>query len=247
MQNMKKILIRVGIALVALLVVLYLGRNFIARKAVEVGTEKVTGFPMEIGAVNVGILSGTLEVRDLKLMNPPEFHGGTFVDLPHFKLDYRTMSMLTGKPHINEVVVNVEQVVLVKNEKGETNANALQAKVTPASKESAAGEPATEAGKAKYQVDVVRVHVGTVIKKVYGKGQPAETKITLNQDIEIKDMNESDSITALVMQAALGPVAEVAGDVVKSVGDVTKGATDTIQKTGKGLFDTMKKVVPGQK
>ena len=244
---MKNFLRRIVIGLVVLLVALYLGRNFIARKAVEIGTEKVTGFPLEIGSVDLGILSGTLEVNNLKLMNPPAFHGGTFVDLPHFKVDYRTLSMLSGTPHLNEVDVNVEQVVLVKNEQGETNANALQAKVTPAEQPAKGGTETKAASRTKYQVDLVKVHVGTVIKRVYGKGQPADTKITLNKDIEIKDVNDSSSITALVMQATLGPVAEVAGDVIKNVNTLTKGATETIQKTGKGLFDTLKKAVPGQK
>ena len=68
------------------------------RKAVEVGAKQVTGFPLTIGAVNIGIFTGSLEVDNLKLMNPPEFKEPMFVDLPLFKVDYVTFSMLSGAP-----------------------------------------------------------------------------------------------------------------------------------------------------
>lgn len=236
MKTLKKFLTRVVLVFVVLLVILFLARNFIARKAVEVGVTKLTGFPLQIGSVNVSLFSGKLEVQNLKLINPPEFHGGIFVDMPDFKVDYRTLSMLSGAPHVNEVVVNVEQVVLVKNEKGESNDKVLQAKVSPPAKATPKEtEKPKDGKKAKYQVDLVQVHMGTIIKRSYANGRPSDTKLTLNRDTEIKNVTESSSITALVMQVMLGQVGEVAGDLVKGVGS-----------TGKGLFDTIKKAVPGQ-
>lgn len=244
---MKKILRWAVIVVVALAVVLVLARNVIARRSVEIGVAQVTGFPLEIGSVNVGLFSGKLDVQNLKLMNPPEFHGGTFVDLPLFKVEYKTLSMLTGSPHINELVVNVEQVVLVTNEKGEVNANALQAKLSATSGGQAkSSEPSKETKKAKYRVDLVRIHIGTVIKRSYTKGQQTETKITMNKDVVFKDINESTSIASLVSRAVFGQVGEVAGELLKGAGGALKGASDDIQKTGKGLMDTLKKAVPSQ-
>ena len=239
---MKKLLWKILVVLVVLLVVLFFARNFIARKVVEVGVTQVTSFPLQIGSVNVGLFSGKLEVRNLKLMNPPEFHGGVFVDMPNFMVNYRTFSMLSGTPHINEIVVNVEQVLLVKNEKGESNVNALQAKVSPPAK--VTPKETEKPKKAKYQVDLVRAHVGTIIKRVYADGRPSDTKLTLNRDIEIKNLSESSSITSLVLQVMLGPVGEVAGDLVKGVGGAVKGAGDTVGKAGKSVFDTLKKAIP---
>ena len=47
---MKKILVRILAVLVVLVVAAFLFRNFIARKAVEVGVKQVTGFPLEISS-----------------------------------------------------------------------------------------------------------------------------------------------------------------------------------------------------
>ena len=249
---MIKLLVRIFVVLVALVVVAFLCRNFIARKAVEVGVKQVTGFPLEIGSVDLGVFGGRLEVQNLKLMNPAEFPEKAFVDLPLLRVDYHTLSMLSGSPHIQEVAVNVTEVVLVKNAKGETNAQVLQAKVTPASSGSSqpGGDksPKTEpSGGAHYRVDLVRVHIGTVRILDYSKGtKPTEKNITLNKDVVFKDVNESTSITALVMRTVFGQVGAVAGDLVKGLGGATKGATDTLQKTSQGLFDSIKKAVPAK-
>ena len=105
-------------ALVVLMVVLFFARNFIARESVEFGAKKMTGFPLEIGSVNVGVFSSQVDVRDLKLMNPPEFQEKMFVDMPELYINYRLHSMLSGAPHINDMLINIKQLVIVKNGQG---------------------------------------------------------------------------------------------------------------------------------
>ncbi len=246
---MKKLLAKLLIALLVLVVALYACRNYIARKSVEVGAEKATGFPLEIGSVNLGLFKGTLEVRNLKLMNPPEFQEKLFVDVPLFRVDYHTMSIISGSPHIKELAVNAEEVVLVKNEKGQSNAQVLQAKITPASTSTGGGQPPkTEpATKTHYRVDLIRMHIGTVRVLDYSKGKPTEKKFTLNKDVVFNDVTESTSISALVMNTIFGQVGQVAGELMKGLGSSTKGATDTLQKSGKGMVDKLKQAAPQKK
>src|SRR5579862_5503290 len=98
---MKKLLVGIVGVLFLLVVVLFLARNFVAREAVQFGAKKMTGFPLTIGSVDLAVFSGKVDVRDLKLMNPPEFQEQIFVDMPELFVDYRLGSMLTGAPHIN--------------------------------------------------------------------------------------------------------------------------------------------------
>jgi uncharacterized protein involved in outer membrane biogenesis len=242
---MKKILRWVLIVIAFGVIVLFFARNLIVRKAVEVGVKQVTGFPLEIGALDIGVFSGRLGVSDLKLMNPPEFNEPLFVDMPVFKVDYSTFSMLSGAPHIKELVVNVNEVVVVKNQKGQTNANVIQEKLSPptTSQTGGAQKPAATK-KAQYRVDLIRVHIGTVIIKDFSKSTPTERKMVLNRDVTFKDVNESTSISALVMSTILGPLGDVAGDLVKGVGGALKGTTQNLEKAGQGLFNDLKKAVP---
>ena len=217
-------------------VALYYARNTVARFAVGVAAKHLTGFPMQVGSVDLGLFNGTLEVRDLTISNPPEFHGGTFLIMPRLRVDYHTLSVLRRAPHIRELVVNIAEITLVKNEKGETNATVLQDRA------SSIGGASNEQKKTPYRVDVMKVHVGTVIKRTHSRGgRCSETKINLNLDATYNNITESTSLSKLVMDTVFGQIGNVAGEMIKGVGGAVKGAADTLQKTTKGLFDIFKK------
>ena len=244
---MKKLLFKILIVLIALLIIGVLCRNFIARKSVEVGVRELTGFPLEIGAVQVGLFNSQLDVRDLKLKNPSEFEDSRFVDLPLFHVSYDLSSMLHGAPHIKELVVNVNEVVIVKNAKGQSNANVIQDKLAPASSSTGKdSKSTTPEKKASYRVDLMRVYIGTIVLKDFSKGQPTERKITLNRDVTFENISESTSVSALVMKVVFGQLGDVTGGLIKGGSAAVKEVGQTLQKTGKGLFDNLKKVVPQQ-
>jgi hypothetical protein len=238
---MKKFLIKAGLCLVALAVVLFLARNFIARKSVEVGVKKLTGFPLEIGAVDLGVLRGQLEVNNLKLMNPPEFPDTNFVDLPLFKVDYTTTSVLGSTLHVKELVVNVKEVVIIKNEKGVTNVDLIQERLAPSKPAGTDEKPAGETKKTAYRVDLVRVYIGSVVQKDYSKGKLTEKRFTLNREVTLKGLNESASLTALVMKVMMGPVGDVAGELMKDAGQAIKSTGDALRKTTDSVLDIFKK------
>jgi len=244
---MKKLLFRILLGLLVLVIVGVLCRNFIARKAVEIGVTEVTGFPLKIGAVQVGLFSGQLSVHDLKLLNPSEFEDSRFVDLPLFNLQYELGSLLRLAPHVREIDVRINEVVIVKNAQGKTNANTIQDKVAPPSANSP--EPTSKSAasekKLAYQVDLLRVHIGTVVIKDYSKGQqPTERKLTLNRDVTFENISESTSVSALVTKVVLGQLGDVAGGLLKGGGAVVNNTEKVLQKTGKGLLDNLKKAVP---
>jgi len=258
MKTIFKLLKWMLVLVLVLAVVGVLARNFIARKAVEVGMKQMTGFPLTIGAVDIGLVNGKLEVRDLKLMNPPEFQEKMFVDLPGLYVDYKLGSMIAGTPHVKELRINLNEVVVVKNEKGETNALKLKS-VAASSGGSSGGEKAppgpapTEEKKATYKVDLLKVHVGTVRYLDYSKSKPTEKKMVLNLDATYKDIDENTNISRLVLvtalsQAGIPDLSGVTDSLKKGMGDVTdaagkavKGAADAVQKTGQGLLDVFKK------
>ncbi|HXI83281.1 MAG TPA: hypothetical protein VNL17_04225 [Verrucomicrobiae bacterium] len=242
---MKKLLWIVPAVLVILLVVLFLSRNVIARVSVEYGAKKVTGFPLEIGSVDVGLFSGKVDVRDLKLMNPPEFQEKMFVDMPQLYVDYRLGSMLSGAPHINDMLINIKQLVIVKTDKGDSNAMKLKGVVS-----SGGGSKSST----KYQVDQLRIQVGTVTIKDYSRAKPTERTLTLNLQRTYKNISDSTDITRLVLLTIAGnvPLPEIGikpEDLKKGLGNVTDAAGETLKgvtEQTKGLFDNLKKALPQQ-
>ena len=235
MKTLKKLLIRVVLVVVALLVILFLARNFIARKVVEVGVTKVTGFPLQIGSVNVGLFSSKLDVHDLKLMNPPEYQEKMFVDMPQLYVDYRLASMLKGAPHINDMLINIKQLVIVKDNKGETNAKQLKGVVS-------SGDSST-----KYSIDKLRVHVGTVTIKDFSHAKPSERNVILNIDATYNNITDATDVTRLVLLTVMSqvhlPDIKI-DDLKKNLGNAAKNVADTVSKAGKNVFDTINKAIP---
>jgi uncharacterized protein involved in outer membrane biogenesis len=238
---MKKLLMSFGIGLVVLLVVLFLARNFIARKSVEIGAEKMTGFPLTIGSVDVGMFSGKLDVHDVKLMNPPEFPEKMFVDMPQLSIDYRLSSMLSGAPHINDMLVDIKQLVITQNDKGESNAMKLK------------GVVSSGGGSTKYRVDKLRIHVGTVT--MIDRSRKTRD-IPLNVNATYNNITDSTDIMRLVLLTVATQVRlpdikpedlkKGLGGVTDAAGNILKGVSENAEKTGKGFLDTLKKAIPQQ-
>jgi hypothetical protein len=238
---MKKLLWMVPTGLIVLLVVLFLSLNFIARVSVEIGAKKITGFPLKIGSVDVRLFSSKLDVRDLTLMNPPEYQEKMFVDMPELYIDYRLRSMLGGAPHINDMLINIKQLVIVKTAKGDSNAMKLKGVVSGGDSKSSA----------KYQVDQLRIQVGSVTIKDYSHAKPIERTLTLNLHRTYNNISDSTDITRLVLLSIAGsvPLPDIGikpDDLKKDLGNVTdqagqalKGATDAVG----GLFDNLKKSI----
>jgi hypothetical protein len=176
------------------------------------------------------------------------------------------MSFLSKAPHIKELVVDVAEVHLVKNEKGETNANVLKDRASSMGGSGGTSKPADTSGgtpgggtpgggapkeekKTPYRVDLVKVHVGTVVKRTFSSdGKESKNTINLNTNAKFENITESTSISKLIMDTVFGQVGAVAGEMIKGAGEAikgateaVKGATDSLQKTTKGLFDAFKK------
>ncbi len=236
---MKKLLWKILAVVVGLLVVLFLARNVIARLSVEYGAKKITGFPLTIGSIDLGLFSSKVDVHDLKLMNPSEFSEKTFVDMPQLYIDYRLGSMMSGAPHVNEMRINIKQLFVVKNDKGETNAQKLKSVVSSGKSSS------------KYYVDSLHIHVGTVVIKDFSRPKPTERNVTLNIDATYKNISDSTDITRLVLltvmsQVHLPDIGINTEDLKKNLGDVTNQAGQALQGAAGavgGLFDGIKKSI----
>ena len=249
---MKKILGMVFVVVVVLVAGLYLGRNVIARSAVEAGAKEMTGFPLKIGSLDLAFGESRIAVRDIQLLNPPEFKEPVFVEMPELTVDYDTGSLLGDTPHLKNLVVDLKRIVIVRTKEGESNVMKLKGAV--ASKDGAA-KP-----KVHYKIDTFRLKIGTVEFKDYKAGNPAEKSMALNLDDTYKNFTDATEINRLVLltvvkkaklpfigidatqlAGSLGNITNSAGEAVKgladSLGKVGSGAADSVQQVGKGLFN----------
>ncbi len=254
---MKKLFLSIAVLVVVAVVTLFLARNLIARKSVEVGVQHLTGFPLQIESVNIAPSLSRLEVRNLHLMNPTEFEEETFVLMPELTVDYKLGSMIKGAPHIHELVLDLAEVVIVKNAGGESNLNKLKGVASGGSKEPAEEEEDDDSAPAQYQVDHLRIHIGNVTIKDYSQGdQPSVRTMTLDIDAEYDDLNDSSDITRLVLITMMrkvrlgdfgidtGQLTAGLGNLIGETGEAVAGTVEAAGKAAKGLLDSIRKAVP---
>ncbi|MCX6909501.1 MAG: hypothetical protein NTY01_15865 [Verrucomicrobia bacterium] len=251
-----KTLFRLIVVLVVLAAGLYFGRNFIAQQSVQAGVKEMTGFPLNIGSLDLALGQSRIAVRDLSLLNPPEFKEPVFVEMPELTVDYDAGSMLSGTPHLTSLVVDLKRIVIVRTKTGDSNAMKLK------------GALGGGGGKSHYKVDTFRLKIGTVELYDYKMGNPMKKRIPLNLDETYRNFTDATDINRLVLltvlkkaglpnigidmsqlSGSLGNISNAAGEAVKSLTDTLgksgADAAETLQKTGKGLFDSFKKMVPG--
>lgn len=198
---MKKFGIIIAILLV-LVLVLSVGKNIIAKTAVEKGVELVTGLKLRISKLNIGVINTLVGIKDLTLYNPKGYKDRVIVNMPEIYVDYDLKAIIGGKIHLNDIKINLNEFVVVKNEKGELNLDSL--KVVKAQKE---GKPPSEKEKAKapdIKIDKLQLTIGKVIYKDYSKGgEPSVREFNINLDETYRDITDPYSLVSLIVVKAL--------------------------------------------
>ena len=120
-----KWLLRLFLAAVALVViaviVLLLSYNSILRVAAEHQISAQTGMETKIGSLKVALTSPTVEIRDFKIRNTPDFGGTPFLDIPEIHVEYDRAALMRREIHIKLLRFNLGELDIVKNQAGRTN------------------------------------------------------------------------------------------------------------------------------
>lgn len=144
MKKLFKWVFRLLLLLVALVVLLVLFRNSIAKAAAERHIRSETGMEVTIGRVTIGLKSPTITIQNFVLMNTADFGGSRFLDVPELHVEYDLASLFSRRVYLKLLRFNLGEVHVVQNKNGKTNLQALgdrkkQRKQTETSPESKAG------------------------------------------------------------------------------------------------------------
>ena len=153
---------------VVLVVVLLMSKDTILRVSAENRIRAQTGMDAEIGKFHVGLLEPVMTIKDFKVHNPPAFGGTPFLTISEIHIEYDRDALLKNQLHFTLVRFNLAELVIVKNEAGQTNLFALGVGVPLSS------QPAPDGGKADLKIfkqrtgmdftgiDALNVSIGTV-------------------------------------------------------------------------------------
>ncbi|MBI2884771.1 MAG: hypothetical protein HYY15_01190 [Candidatus Omnitrophica bacterium] len=195
-----KILRNVAIGLVVAVGLLLLGKNAIANLAVRSGVKAVTGLDLKIRRLDVSLARTKVSVEGLQVMNPAGFTDAVMVDIPELFVDFDLPSILSGRPHLEELRLHVNELVVVKNAQGQVNLQSIKA--VQASQEQAA-KPAPKQSAPSFVIDTLELWVGTVVYKDYSTPTPQVREFNVNIQEQFHHVTNPQVLAGLIITRAL--------------------------------------------
>lgn len=199
----------VKIIIIVLVVLIGLGivKDQVIKAAVQIGASRVLGTDVSVGGFSFGILSQSVRVKALKVDNPKGFPKGSMLDITEVGVDYDLPALLGGKLHFPLVILDLNEMVVVKNQDGALNVDAL--KVAEKKETTLAAKPEKASKPLSLKIDVLRLNVSKVIYKDYTKGkEPLIQVFDVNlKDKTYKDIQSAQQLAALIMVEAMKPTA----------------------------------------
>ena len=110
---------------IVLAVVLLLSLDTILRTVAVNRIRAQTGMDVEMGKFHLGLLEPVVTITDLKIHNPPAFGGTPFLNIPEIHVEYDREALAKNQIHLTLLRFNLGELVIVRNESGQTNLFAL--------------------------------------------------------------------------------------------------------------------------
>ena len=235
---MKKLLIGIVIAVAAVVIL----RNFIAKAAINAGVKAVTGVNVDVGSIDIGLFGTQLGVKNLRVLNPSGYPEPVMVSMPELFVNYDLGGFLKGQVHLEEVRINLNELVVIKNAQGDVNVNSLKP-VQNAKKETP--PPAEKPGKQpKLMIDEVGLKVGRVVYRDYTQNPPTEKIFNVNIDEHFEHITNPVLLGGLIVSKTLArtTIAQLANvdvsGLASSVQSQLKGAAGQLQGQATKMLDS---------
>jgi len=240
------------IGIVVIIVALSFIKDTIVKISVEGMVKAVAGLRMDIGGLSMSILKTDIDIRGLRLFNPKGFRDKVMLDMPEIFVDYDLPSIFKDIIHLKYVKIDMKELVVLKNERGELNLNSI--KFVKANKEGKkAVEPKKDAA-SQMRIDHLHLKVGKVIYKDYSQGaEPVVKVFNINIDEEYTDITSLQALAGLLMAKALArtTIAELTNfnikllnttvsKTIERAGKLATGAADATGRTIGGVFEGLK-------
>jgi uncharacterized protein involved in outer membrane biogenesis len=206
MKTLLKWILGVVLLLVILAVVFLLSLDTILRVVAENRIRTQTGMTAEIGKFHLGLTEPVITIKDFKIYNPPAFGGTPFISIPEIHVEYDRAALAKNQIHVTLMRFNLGELVIVKNEAGQTNLLSLGVALPKKEKSGASQglkEFKTRTGLDFKGIDVLNVSVGTArYLDLKNSANNREQKIGIDNQV-IKNVQSPADLAGLAVLVAL--------------------------------------------
>jgi uncharacterized protein involved in outer membrane biogenesis len=244
---MKKVLITLLVIVVAVVVVFSFVKNSLVKTALVNGIESATGLQTQVRSVNFGILRSLIDIKGIEIANPQGFGTQKLAKIPRIYVDADLGALLRKELHFKEVALEIEEIHIVKNKKGEFNVDTIRSIITPKPEKpkSPGDEPATKKEPPpqempEFSIDILAFKLGKIVYSEPSEGaKGSKTEIKLNINERYENVTSLESLIQMVIEksfigGALNMLEGIEGGSFKQKGD-------QIEKKFKDLGDDFKR------
>jgi hypothetical protein len=205
---------KIIIVIVAVFVCVGIVKNPLIKTVVTVATSQVMGAPVHLDSFSLGVFKQSVRIKGFKIYNPKGFPKEVLLNIVEVNVDYDLPALFKGKLHLPLIVLNLEEMTVIKNKENMLNVDALKvAENKEESAKQAAPEKKSEAKKPTQalpmQIDLASLTIGKVVFKDYSQGEQPIVQV-YNVGIKnktYKDITSAQQFAALIMVEAMGPTA----------------------------------------
>ena len=245
---MKKILIKILVAILIVVVVAAALVHFLGDRALKVGIEtaatKVLGVGVTVGDVSLSLLKGTLDLNNLVISNPADYEHPNLLELGNAHVDVDVMSLLGDTVNIEDI--RLDGITVVIEQKGlSNNLNVVLASLPAGGAKEAKPEEEAAEGK-KLQIanlEVTNVKVKVKLLPIPGRSDTVELNLAPIKMTNLGSGEKMDTakLTEKVLSAIAKGVAEEGTGVLPS--ELVGPIKSTLTEKGAVFVETGKKAL----
>jgi uncharacterized protein involved in outer membrane biogenesis len=252
---MKKIFLSLVIVLVVVIVAGGIAAGFFLGPIVKTGMEtvgpKITQVSIKVDAVNLSLLTGSAEIKNLVVGNPEGYQAPQAIRIGSAAVGLNPLSVLSDKIVIRSIRIEAPEITFEGNPFSGNNLNAIMKNVNAATKSSGPAATNTTAKAAqkpakKLEVDELlitgaKVNFNGVILSLpdiplanLGRGRDGITPADLTRQV-------LDALTRNTIKAVAGTATDLGKSVEKAGKDLGKSPGSNVSNLGKNLGGLLKK------
>jgi uncharacterized protein involved in outer membrane biogenesis len=233
------LLARLLVAFVVFFAVFALGWMLLLPVIVTSVLRSRTQFGVTVESLAVNPFTATVHLRGLIIENPATFPTPDFVQVREFRATGGIFALLSDRPVIDEAVVDIARVTLVKNQAGQRNAALFQERLAGAPAPARAGAPSAAGAAPKSREFLIR-HLELRFDQLRlidaSGGQPG----TRQYDLGIRQTYDNVTTPVQIAVPILGQLAARGGAIGDLAGKLGTDALAMAKQTGEVLKDAGK-------
>jgi uncharacterized protein involved in outer membrane biogenesis len=221
---------RVVLVIVALVAVLWVAKNVLAKAAVISAVKSMTGLRVDVQRLDIGVVNTRIAITGLKVMNPSGYTDPVMMSVPEVFVDYDLAAFLKGQAHIEAMRLHLERLLVERDAQGRLNLQALNV-VKRSQGEPVPKKQEQKAEQMPFRVDVLDLRLGTVVyKDSSAVGTPTVREFPLNVEERFEDIHDPYAFAGVIINRALTRTA------LGGLRDI-EGLTQSLQSTYSGVVD----------